>query len=52
MKQTVRAKDIPDRLFLRQLLKSQGIEVHPAEPTGPLLRAWQRFKAWWKPNAE
>ena len=27
MKQTGRAKNIPDRLYLRQLLKAQGIEV-------------------------
>lgn len=33
MKQTVREKDIPDRLFLRRLLKEQGIEVEPAPPT-------------------
>jgi hypothetical protein len=29
MKQTVREKDIADRLFLRQLLQSEGIEVAP-----------------------
>lgn len=44
MKQTVREKDIPDRLFLRRLLKAQGIEVEPAppaaNPTG--LREWLR----------
>ena len=42
MKQTHREKDIPDRLFLRQLLAAQGIQVEeaprPAQPTG--LRAW------------
>jgi len=42
MKQTPREKDIPDRLFLRQLLLAQGIEVEepapPPQPTG--LRAW------------
>jgi hypothetical protein len=44
MKQTVREKDIPDRLFLRRLLKEQGIEVEPTppatKPTG--LKAWLR----------
>jgi hypothetical protein len=44
MKQTHREKDIPDRIFLRQLLEAQGIRVQealsPAEPTG--LRAWLR----------
>jgi hypothetical protein len=44
MKQTVREKDIPDRLFLRRLLKEQGMEVEPpppaAKPTG--LKAWLR----------
>ena len=44
MKQTAREKDIPDRLFLRRLLKAQGIEVElatPAQkPTG--LREWLR----------
>ncbi len=42
MKQTHREKDIPDRLFLRQLLAAQGIRVEEppasAKPTG--LRAW------------
>jgi hypothetical protein len=42
MKQTHREKDIPDRLFLRQLLAAQGIQVEeaprPAQPMG--LRAW------------
>ena len=44
MKQTVREKDIPDRLFLRRLLKEQGIDVQdspPArKPTG--LKDWLR----------
>jgi hypothetical protein len=44
MKQTVREKDIPDRLFLRRLLKEQGIVVEPAppstKPTG--LKEWLR----------
>lgn len=43
MKQTPREKDIPDRLFLRQLLAAQGVQVqetHKPPPTG--LRAWLR----------
>jgi hypothetical protein len=44
MKQTHREKDIPDRLFLRQLLAAQGIQVEesppPTQPTG--LQAWLR----------
>jgi len=44
MKQTHREKDIPDRIFLRQLLEAQGIRVKEtlpsAESTG--LRAWLR----------
>jgi hypothetical protein len=44
MKQTHREKDIPDRMFLRQLLAAQGIQVEdtppPQPPTG--LRAWLR----------
>src|SRR5437773_716067 len=35
MKQTVRAKDIPDRLYLKQLLKGQGIEVEPTQAEDP-----------------
>ena len=42
MKQTKREKDVPDRLFLRMLLESQGIKVEPAppvhEPAGALMR--------------
>jgi hypothetical protein len=45
MKQTRREKDIPDRLFLRMLLESQGIAVEPApnerEPGETL---WHRIK--------
>jgi len=46
MKQTVREKDIPDRLFLRKLLEAQGIKVEEdahtrsTQPDG--LRAWLR----------
>jgi hypothetical protein len=45
MKQTHREQDIPDRMFLRQLLAAQGIEVEaPPPPQQPLgrLRAWLR----------
>lgn len=51
MKQTVRAKDVPDRLYLRNLLQAQGIALDPAEPPppeDPLTRWWRRVKAWWK----
>ncbi len=51
MKQTVRAKDIPDRLFLRQLLEAQGIEVGSAEKDAsedPLTLWWRRLRAKWK----
>lgn len=42
MKQTHREKDIPDRLFLRQLLAAQGIKVEETPPPPPAtgLRAW------------
>ncbi len=51
MKQTVRAKDAPDKLYLRQLLQAKGIPLDPPEPTPPevpLTRWWRRFKARWK----
>jgi hypothetical protein len=32
MKQTKREKDVPDRLFLRMLLESQGVQVEPTPP--------------------
>ncbi len=48
MKKTVREKDVPDRLFLRELLSSQGIQVEPPPPEDPLSRGWRRFRAWWK----
>ena len=42
MKQTRREKDIPDRLFLRMLLESQGVKVDPSpsehEPAEALSR--------------
>jgi hypothetical protein len=48
MKQTVREKDIPDRMFLRKLLESQNVHFEPEEtpPSGKprSLRAWlKRF---------
>src|SRR5439155_19906588 len=48
MKQTVRAKDIPDRLYLRQLLQAQGIQIEPPPAEDPITRAWRRLKSWWK----
>src|SRR5438552_14952341 len=35
MKQTPREKDEPDRLFLRELLTSQGISINLSRPTAP-----------------
>lgn len=50
MKQTVRAKDVPDRLYLKQLLKAQGesfaSESDVAE--NPITRLWQSLKIWWQ----
>ena len=43
MKQTQRGKDVPDRLFLRMLLESQGHKVEPALPAndpGKALARW------------
>ena len=41
MKQTPREKDIPDRLFLRQLLETQGIKVEAPKLEKPEgLRGW------------
>jgi hypothetical protein len=51
MKQTPRAKDIPDKLYLLQLLKAQGIQAEPSPPPppeAPLTRAWRRLKTWWQ----
>jgi hypothetical protein len=50
MKQTVRAKDIPDRVYLQQLLQAQGLEVElgkPADAMDPLSRWWRRLMARW-----
>lgn len=46
MKQTVRAKDAPDRAYLRRLLEAQGIPVEPPPSEDPLTRWWRRFKEW------
>jgi hypothetical protein len=51
MKQTVRAKDIPDRLFLRRLLDAEAVQGHP-EPAmprdNPIMRWFQKIKRWWQ----
>lgn len=50
MKQTVREKDIPDRLFLRQLLEEQGVQMDPAPSSkaqNPRVTWWRRAKARW-----
>jgi hypothetical protein len=49
MKQTFREKDEPDRLFLRELLASQGLEVPLAGPMDdPVTRWLKRLQAWWQ----
>jgi hypothetical protein len=48
MKKTMREKDVPDRLFLRELLRSQGIQLEPPLAEDPLTRCWRQFKTWWK----
>lgn len=54
MKQTVREKDIPDRLFLRQWHAAHGLALDPPwpepppPPGQPLARVWQRLKSWWR----
>jgi len=50
MKQTVRAKDVPDRLYLKHLLEAQGFRV-PEEAVShdvgePHPSWWKRVKAW------
>ncbi len=49
MKQTPREKDEPDRLFLRELLVSQGIDIPSKLPTreDPVTRWLSRLQAWW-----
>ena len=47
MKQTVREKDIPDRLFLRQVLAAEGTPVEDADPDAGKDQAWMaRFRRW------
>ncbi len=46
-KQTYRAKDVPDRLYLAQLLRAQGIQLGELEAKSPLARWWSRLKMWW-----
>lgn len=43
MKQTQREKDVPDRLFLRMLLESQGHKVEPALPANDPGKAVARW---------
>jgi len=43
MKQTKREKDVPDRLFLRMLLESQGLKVEPAPPPHEPAEALMRW---------
>jgi hypothetical protein len=43
LKQTKREKDVPDRLFLRMLLESQGIKVEPAPPANEPAEALMRW---------
>ncbi len=50
MKQTVRAKDIPDRIYLQELFRAQGIQVEGNESItseNPLARWCRRLKTWW-----
>ena len=49
MKQTGREKDAPDRVFLRELLASQGIEVAPYSLADDSFTRWlKRLQAWWQ----
>ena len=49
MKQTVREKDAPDRVFLRELLASQGIDVTPYSLAEDAVTRWlKRLQAWWQ----
>ena len=43
MKQTKREKDVPDRLFLRMLLESQGIKVEAAQSESEPAEALTRW---------
>src|SRR2546425_4588362 len=46
MEQTVRERDIPDRLFLRKLLEAQGIQVE--EKSGNQVARSKNLRAWLK----
>ena len=46
MKQTVREKDIPDRLLLRRLLEGQGIKVE--DRTDRRVAGCEGLRAWLK----
>jgi hypothetical protein len=50
MKQTGRAKDVPDRLYLEQLLKAQGLAVESGQPDpmGASRAWWERLLSWLK----
>jgi len=51
MKQTPRARDIPDRLYLQQLLKAQGVAFESAGTSSkedPITRWLNRLQAWWQ----
>lgn len=43
MKQTKRDKDVPDRLFLRMLLESQGVKLEPAQTESDPAEALTRW---------
>jgi hypothetical protein len=49
MKQTVRAKDLPDRLYLKQLLEAQGVRLEgdttAADFSDPPRTWWEKLKA-------
>lgn len=51
MKQTPRAKDIPDRVYLRELLRAQGIPIETAgvlASENPAPGWWRTFQEWWQ----
>lgn len=57
MKQTVREKDAPDRLFLRQWHAERGMAPDPPPvPVAPMResaldRVWRRWRKWWRGGA-
>ncbi len=52
MKQTLRAKDEPDRLYLRQLLEAQGNQLDKPSAArsseNPFATFWQALSDWWR----